>query len=350
MSNPEASPKPLLFISHRHTDKQIADALREWIEKWGMGSIDVYQTSAAGNNPQLGNLNDRLKERLYEAQSVALIYTNAEQDWTYCMWECGVAIDPRSPDTKVVPFQCGKDVPPPFADTIRVSVHDQASMYNFAAAFLTDPGFFPRYGRAVAPNLNAKSPQVKLAAEELAAQMTALCPLRDDSAEDWPALGFMRLQLDLATMQQIRDASEEERAVLARSIEQQCVVKESDYVAAGLFGLARINPGMSLARLGSIWSSKHPQWGLDWLTSLKEQVVLASAWEFPKTDISLLQGIDERWYMPHITWVRKLPAQNSIYFDVQFFPVGDAEDGQTIQMRLPARTPPPPGQGFTASG
>lgn len=329
--------KPLLFISHRHADKAIADVLREWLEKWSMGSIDVYQTSAAGNEPQLGNLNEKLKERLSEAQSVALIYTHAHYDWSYCMWECGVATDPRTPDTRVVPFQCFKEVPPPFADSIRVNVHEGSSVHNFAAAFLTDPGFFPRYGRAVAPHLNAKSNQVRLAAEELAQQMTALCPLRDESAEQWPALGYFQLELDLATMEQIRDATLEARARLAQEIDTRCMIRSCDYVAAGLFGLAKVVPGMPLSRLAQIWSNKHPACPADWLRSLREQVILASAWEFPITEPGLLLGNDDRWYVPHITWVRKVPEQSSICFDVQFFPLGDAGDTQVIQIPVPAR-------------
>ena len=72
--------------------------------------------------PRFGRgLNDQLRQALWNTEVLILVYTSADQDWSYCMWECGVATQPQSPNTNIIVFQCGSDVPAPFQDVLRVN-------------------------------------------------------------------------------------------------------------------------------------------------------------------------------------------------------------------------------------
>src|SRR3954453_8886931 len=101
--------QPLLFISHRHVDKPIADVLRQFVTERSGGRISVFQSSSAqAEGARVGREVQReLKENLWQAGVIVLIYTSPDEDWSYCMWECGVATHPGSPETKILLLQCG---------------------------------------------------------------------------------------------------------------------------------------------------------------------------------------------------------------------------------------------------
>ena len=50
--------------------------------------------------PRAGfSLNQELKNALWQARSFILLYTHSTLDWSYCMFEYGVANNPQTPDT-----------------------------------------------------------------------------------------------------------------------------------------------------------------------------------------------------------------------------------------------------------
>ena len=79
---------------------------------------------------------------MLDTQVLILIYTSPDEDWSYCMFECGVATDPKSPHTNIIVFQCGRDAPKPFEDQLRVDVRRFDDIRKFSKAFFTDPTFF----------------------------------------------------------------------------------------------------------------------------------------------------------------------------------------------------------------
>ena len=139
------SGRPLLFISHRHADQAIADVLRTFVTDRSGGRIAVFQSSSAqADNARVGReLHRELKEQLWAAGAVVLVFTIPKEDWSYCMWECGVATHPASPETKIVVLQCGPHAPSVYADAVRIQAHDPVSIQKFANDFLTSPDFFP---------------------------------------------------------------------------------------------------------------------------------------------------------------------------------------------------------------
>src|SRR5215468_4421154 len=95
--------EPTIFISHKHADHSIADVIREFVERRSNREVTVFQSSSGeSEGPELGRpLTNELKNALWKAGIVILIYTSEDQDWQWCMWECGVATNPHSPDTRV---------------------------------------------------------------------------------------------------------------------------------------------------------------------------------------------------------------------------------------------------------
>ena len=116
-------PDPTIFISHKHSDSKIAQVLAGFLEEKSNGLVKVHLSSSPNfDGPRFGpSLNAQLRQALWTTDVLILVYTSADQDWSYCMWECGVASDSHSPETTIVVFQCGPDIPAPFQDVLRVN-------------------------------------------------------------------------------------------------------------------------------------------------------------------------------------------------------------------------------------
>src|SRR3954469_13555934 len=86
--------KPLLFISHLHEDKTIADILRTFVISRTANQVTVFQSSSATAEGLRagGPLNNQLMNILWKADVFILLYTRPNQDWSFCTWEYGVAL------------------------------------------------------------------------------------------------------------------------------------------------------------------------------------------------------------------------------------------------------------------
>ena len=121
------SAKPVVFISHKHSDRSIAEAIARFVKNKSAGNARVYLSSSPDfEGPRFGQpLNSELRHALGESDLVILVYTDDREDWSYCMWECGVAVDPKDErHTSVVVVQCTADEPKPFGDQLRVDARD----------------------------------------------------------------------------------------------------------------------------------------------------------------------------------------------------------------------------------
>ena len=187
--------KPLLFISHRHADAPIANAIRQFVRTQSRGKVAVFQSSAAtAVRPRIGRVLSReLMDALWKVAVVILIYTTPDEDWSYCMWECGVAMDPRSPDTRIIVFQCGDHAPAVFADQVRVNARNPVDIQKFTNEFLTSEQFFPRLSGALS-DYSGDGPEVAEAAEELRKKLEPLLPkIQEETTEEWPAWPFLQV-------------------------------------------------------------------------------------------------------------------------------------------------------------
>jgi hypothetical protein len=165
--------KPLLFISHRHGDSNIATAVAKVIEHRTLGAVRIFQSSHYQfDGPRVGaGLNAELRRALWDTDVLILIYTSENQNWQYCMYECGVATQSGS-ETNVVVLQCGRDSPLPFAADLRVDINNEDHLKRFVEQLLRDPSFFPKRGRPLAPD--ASDDMVEQTAAELAREIGKL--------------------------------------------------------------------------------------------------------------------------------------------------------------------------------
>jgi hypothetical protein len=211
MSENPYGPNPLLFISHKHTDSKIADVINDFVTIRSGGRVKVFQSSspwAAG--PHAGrNLNKQLKEALWQTNVFILIYTAPDQDWNYCMFECGVASHPQSPNTRVILFQCGTTRPSLFADQVNVNCRNLPDIQKFTDDLLTDPTFFSGFPGAITQFARSGREVAAAAAELYQKLLVSLPPEIELPVEEWPAWPFLQLELSLDTINQISKADDE---------------------------------------------------------------------------------------------------------------------------------------------
>ena len=207
--------QPLLFISHRHADREIADVVRNFITYRGGGDVDVFQTSSAdAQAPKIGrNINRELMKALWKSEVLILIYTSQERDWDYCMWECGVATHRESDDTHVIVLQCGRQLPRVFADQVAVDIRDPEKVRRFVNDFLTDPDFFPGRNEAVT-RFQPNDANVERMARGLYDELQNIVRPDDDhdQIEEWPAVPFVRLGLTSSQVRQIAEEDDDDHA------------------------------------------------------------------------------------------------------------------------------------------
>ena len=324
-----ASGRPLLFISHRHADQPIADILRKFVTDRSGGRITVFQSSSAqAENPRVGReLQKELKEHLWAAGVVLLVYTGPEEDWSYCMWECGVATHPASPETKIAVLQCGPHPPPVYADAVRINAQDPVGIQKFTNDFLTSSDFFPNQGEALAPGFSANGDEVQQAARQLHEALQQVIPSDPEEGQDWATVPFLRLQLTFAEVDVIRKL---DPAKGARAVLDAARVNEIDGEAKRLFGLGRVDPFAPFSRLLDAWQQGRPDDSTRWIDELAEQLRVGSHWRLPRLGWQLMKSVDDAdraKYAPILSRVRSVPRQRCHHFDVYFSKFDTDDDG-----------------------
>ena len=333
--------RPLLFISHKHENRAIADVLRDFIETNTAGAVEVFQSSseqAAG--PRAGfSLNQELKAALWRASGFILIYTHPDLDWSFCMYEYGVANSPNSPDTRMILLRCCDAVPALFAGQVNVNARNREDIEKFVNELLTVPDFFRGRDKAITQH-QSKSRAVMTVAEKLWQGLQGCIPNSNArNVEEWPAYPFIQLQLDMVHVDAIRNAPPADRARMASEvIKREAVVSDYDKVAGRLFNSPAFDKGMKLERLVQSWLEKDDKRDAQsrWVESLCRQIADGARWQFPSLVWKLMQGIeDDRWYAPVVTRVRRMPDQY-LQFDVYFFRFELDDEQQRAIIGIPA--------------
>ena len=147
-----------------------------------------------------------------------MLYTEAAHDWSFCMYEYGVANRPQSADTRMILFQCGDSVPALFAGQVNVNVRELSSVHKFVNQLLTNKDFFPDYGEAITGHLPNSETVSNGAAELFQKLQPVLPPLVSPSVEEWPAYPYLQLQLDMKHVEAIKAAPSAERLHIASEL------------------------------------------------------------------------------------------------------------------------------------
>jgi hypothetical protein len=329
----------LLFISHKHSDGTIAQVLAAFIEERSNGTVKVHLSSSPNfQGPRFGKaLNAELREALWRTEVFVLVYTSSDQDWSYCMWECGVASRPQSPNSTIIVFQCGPDVPAPFQDVLRVNVRIYEDIKRFTEQFLRDPELFPSRKGAIAPNM--KDSYVESAAKQLYKNIGEVLPPIDDGlVEEWSAWPYLRIELPRSEADRIEQAPESERVKLAHQIvKDYAVVVDSDARAAQLFGRAGFPSRMKFETVLTIWKDRYPDADATWFDSCCEQVMAGARRGFPVirwTPIREIGGDSD--FTPVLSRIRRVPFGGSVQFDIYFYNLSDPRAMPVTSRMIPA--------------
>jgi hypothetical protein len=321
-------PEPTLFISHKHSDSRIAQVVAAFCQEKSNNAVTVHLSSSPDfKGPKIGRgLNAQLRQALWDTDVLILIYTSStDQDWSYCMWECGVANDSQSPETNIIVFQCGSDYPAPFNDVVRVNVRNLDHIKLFVKDFLRDPNFFPALnGTALAPRLTDSL--VESAAKLLYDNISAVLPPLDDGlAQEWPTWPYLRIEMPRPEVDKMEQANEAERVALSHQlIKDFGVIVESDSRAASLFGLAGFPTRMRLDALLKTWKDKNQNAEATWFDSVCEQIMMGAARGFPVirwTPIKEAGG--ESDYTPVLSRIKPMPYAGAVQFDIYFYNLSD---------------------------
>ena len=334
-------PNPLLFISHKHTDHAIARVIADFIVDQSRGEVDVHLSSdAAFDGPRFGpNLNAQLRQTLWKTDALILVYTSGEdQDWSYCMWECGAAAHPESPDTTLIVFQCWRDVPKPFADDLRVNARSLTDLEGFTKQLLTDPRFFPRLGKALAPQVRPDT--IEKEAKKLWETLTlsGVLPDPDSGAvQEWPAWPYLRVELPVSQVEVIKAAPEQERSQVAIDVvTEHGVVIDGTERTAELFGLANLAPRHGVKDLLRTWREKTRGAEPLWFTSCCDQLVAGALRQFPVIrPVALRPPNSDAEFTPALSRTRRLPSAKVIQFDIYFYYLTDPRAVPVTSRMLP---------------
>ena len=312
-------PKPLVFISHRHADSAIASKVAELLREWTGNQVRIYLSSDPDfEGPTPGSqLNDQLKRTLAESDVVLLTYTSDTEDWSYCMWECGIAIDPNDQKkTEVIVLQCGVDGPKPFGDRLRVNLRDLVSIRRFLTTFLTSTDLFAT--RTALTGFTDESPELKQFSDRMLKELHPLITDIGARPEERATSPYVRLEIDgndLTTLRQAAlndDVNSANRIVLDRA---RVVKHRPD----DLFGFELDGP-MTLGAIGArhlTGDSTLPRW----LLSLVGQIRTAAVGGYPVSEWAPFCVEGDACTIPIVTRSISYPSTGAVQFEAPFMPV-----------------------------
>jgi hypothetical protein len=330
--------KPLIFISHKHTDRAIATVVRSFITEQSSGNVRVFQSSdASAMGPRIArHLVTELRDALWDASAVILVYTTPDKDWGYCMWECGVATHPNSPDTRIIVLQCAETAPDVFSGQVHVNARQETSVERLVREFMTDANFLPRRTEPIT-GYGESDPKVQAASNKFFEDLKAVLP--EGTGVEWPTHPYLQLQLPNSSLKPITDAPPEQRSALAReTVMAAAEISDADKYSQALFGMAAFEPNLGLEALHATWRAACPNASDTWLDSLSDQVGRAAQGQFPVLKWTPMSAVGDRGlHVPVLTRVRKVPSISCMQFDVYFYPfnVLEATPVPTRMVRRP---------------
>lgn len=324
-----------IFVSHKHADKAIAKVVSSFIKKATSNQVGIHNSSDPDfEGPRIGkSLNDQLKQALAQSDVVLLVYTSEDQDWQYCMWECGIATDPwDSHPTDIVVLQCGNTAPKPFADTLRVDARSLDSLVSFTKALLTSKDFFPSLGEKIS-GYSPEDPVLKEFAQDLYdALKEEIEASLGGEASDLASSTFLRIELPpdgIATIRQAQPGEERDAAAMEALRTHGYIVEHER--AASLFGF-NISTTTTIGTVLSEWESSSVDGEPLWFDSLAQQVALAVFDRYPEgVPWAPYRSDPQRSTIPYVSRSRK-NRDGAMQFDTYFIPVAAAPVKVTARM------------------
>lgn len=312
-----------VFLSHRTDDKPIADTIQKYLKKCGVKEKHIFYSSTTdeGQRPSAGQpLEPAIARALYESNLFILVYTQADEDWQWCMYELGLSQDSNylaqkgRYNTTVVVFQCTADGPKVTQGNIRVVINKD-SVTNFVVDLCTNRDFIPN----CQPTLkNAGRDILDPIAEDFFRDLKDVIPTQP-SKDIW-RWDWFKLKLaaeDITSYEKVED--HEERA---RHIRDQAKVIQGHGSALRHFnytpvvshhssGMFDVNNPETFTQLIKRWNKKK---GMDedrlpsWATEIISEIMKSIDEESASPQQELMKSTQEYlgdWYYPIVNHVKR---------------------------------------------
>ena len=316
------SAEPVVFVSHKHSDRQIAETIAKFVKNKSAGVARVHLSSSPDfEGPRFGQpLNSELMHALGESDLVILVYTDDREDWSWCMWECGVAVDPREEHvTAVVVVQCTADVPKPFADQLRVDARDLDSVQAFVKALLSTTYFFARREEPMT-GFPPEGSEVREFAAELHGALADVIPTGMGAEPSTPTSPFLRVRLGSEAADQIRNNYlAGARGENEKIVESEAVIVEEEGAGA-LFGML-LGPHSTLGDVLADWRSEDVNSGQEarWFVSLTDQIEAALVGKMRPAKWAAYRAVKGQADVPFVAGSRQVA--DGVEFDVYMVPI-----------------------------
>jgi hypothetical protein len=239
---------PTVFISHREEDKSIALLIAQFIrDESGRGYSVFLSSHPKFKGVRAGaEISAELREAIADCDVFLLIYSRRDADWSWCMWEWGVACHPRSQKSTMMVLQCGCEEPKISTGSRLLDLRKQEAVFEFVKQYLTDKEVF-RNGKAVAGQYEDDVLEAK--ATKLHADLFPLIKDIDPPKErsPWP---YLQIAVPLETAREINT----ENAALDINAQIELVKKSAtisiaDKEGLKLFGRIGLTQNISLSKL-----------------------------------------------------------------------------------------------------
>ena len=314
--------KPTVFISHRHADKAVAKVVASFLDERTAGAANIFCSSSADHvQPTAGDsLEVSLKHALGMSDVVVLVFTSDTEDWSFCMWECGVATDPADKRrTKVVVLQCYDAVPKPYGDHVRVDVRSLESITGFVKTILTTIDYFPSRNDPLT-GFGPDSQQIREFAQELHTKLgIELAGLCRGEVEERCAAPYLRLELDAGAIAELRSDGPAANEVLR----SRCRVVESREAAALLE--FQLDGDISLGSVFDKWVAMHGGQGHDgsaadnrWIESVTDQALAVIRGRLPLVAWAPIDVMPGKAIIPIVSGSRTVPTTGSLQLQLYF--------------------------------
>ncbi len=312
-----------VFISHKHDDKMIAEVVSDFIKDSTAGKVKVHNSSSTEfGGPGAGkNLTAELKKALAATDVVLLIYTSADVHWDYCMWECGVAVDPCDEHpTNIVVLRCGTDAPAPFADTLSIDLRSRDDVVKLTKQFLTDPEFFPT-PREIS-GYSPEDPAVTKRGEELFDALQEVLPSASKGLDsDLTSATYLRIEIPQKPIEEIEALSADDRHQKVHQALIEATIVDSDR-AKTLFGF-NVDSSTAVGKVLDDWTSKNPDLEPRWFTSLAGQIDELIRGRYPQVPWAPYKIEGDIALIPLVSRSRRT-ASDAMQFDTYFIELGPA--------------------------
>ncbi|MEM6539062.1 MAG: toll/interleukin-1 receptor domain-containing protein [Pseudomonadota bacterium] len=323
--------KTTVFISHRLEDAEIAKAVSAALKDLSQ-DIELY---LAGNskhrNSEFGStLKDDIASVLDETEVVLILYTHEDEDWSWVMWETGVATDPRNPEkTRIIPISLTGAVPRVFEGKLVVDAQSQESMRTFFKQLCKDPNFFPGLNCALT---RREDNWIEEQADKLHKVLAEISPAGIQRFRRCDRF-LLRLEVEAVELLQSNTKAMPGAEAMEQILAAAQIITPSPQVSRH-FGMAEVAEHTTLAKMRASWELDRAETGIATCeTRPWTVIVVEELWRIcnnyrPKLTWEPFLGVsDQDWLFPLVIEHAKFP-DGAYEFDIAV--VSTLKPGDTV--------------------